>query len=202
MYVFTEGKVTEPEYIRFVWKRGVPKDPALTVEVHLANAKDGGSHRMPLDLVDRAIDLQREKEREDKKAKLPARLRTQVWCLFDHDNHPGVDTALARAESHNLSVAFSHPCFELWRVLHLKEASGSFGGVCGVAEQRLPAAWHKVPGGIKALLPDQVKKRYEVARGRAVKMNAEHPDHVPRHKRDPYTDVYKFVEEGLGIASY
>ncbi|MFH8979595.1 AAA family ATPase [Streptomyces varsoviensis] len=131
-----------------------------------------------------------------------ALLGTMLLALEDHDNHPGVDTALARAESYNLSVAFSHPCFEIWRVLHLKEASGSFGGVCRVAEQRLPAAWHKVPGGIKALLPDQVKKQYEVARGRAVKMNAEHPDHVPRHKRDPYTDVYKFVEEGLGIASY
>ncbi|MEV0277317.1 RloB family protein [Streptomyces sp. NPDC050610] len=202
MYVFTEGKVTEPEYIRFVWKQGVPKDPALTVEVHIANAKDDGSRRMPLDLVGRAILLQQEKQRDDRKAKLPPPLHTQVWCLFDHDNHPGVDTALARAESHELPVAFSHPCFELWRVLHLKAASGSFGGVCGMAERRLPAGWHKAPGGIKAVLPEQVRHQYEDAKGRALKMNAEHPDRVPRHKRDPYTDVYEFVEKGLGVASY
>jgi len=33
-------------------------------------------------------------------------------------------------------------------------------------------------------------------------MNAAHNDHVPMLHRDPYTDVFMLVEDGLGITSY
>ncbi|EST29440.1 hypothetical protein N566_22000 [Streptomycetaceae bacterium MP113-05] len=33
-------------------------------------------------------------------------------------------------------------------------------------------------------------------------MNATHGDHVSKILRDPYTDVFDFVEDGLGISSY
>ncbi|PJE94138.1 hypothetical protein CUT44_27965 [Streptomyces carminius] len=202
VYVFTEGKVTEPKYIEIVRKHGTPADPALTVAVHIANAGDDGSRRMPMDLVERAVALRDEKRREDRKAKLPPPLRTQVWCLFDHDNHPNVDAALSRARRNDLPVAFSHPCFEVWRVLHHKPASGTFGGVCDAVTARLPAECRKAPGGIKAVLPEQVVGRYGEARKRALAMNAQHGDHLPLHKRDPYTNVYEFVEKGLGISMY
>lgn len=202
VYVFTEGKVTEPDYIRIVHRHGTPADPALTVEVHIANAKDDGSRRMPMDLVKRAIVLRGEKQREDRKAGVKGKLSTQVWCLFDHDNHPDVEAALAHAKKHGLPVAFSHPCFEVWRLLHHKAVSGTFGGVCGEAAKRLPGEFRNAPGGGKAVLDEQILSRYAEARKRALTMNAQHGDHLPLHKRDPYTDVYAFVEEGLGISSY
>ncbi|MCF3106353.1 RloB domain-containing protein [Streptomyces roseoverticillatus] len=202
VHVYTEGKVTEPGFIRIITKQGTSADPTLKVDVRIANANDDGSRRMPIDLVERAVALQQRIQREEKKAKVPSKLRTQVWCLFDHDNHPDVEAALSLADKHKLPVAFSHPCFEVWRVLHLKPATGSFGGVCGIATQRLPNDWHKVPGGIKAVLPEQIKGGYGEAKDRALRMNAQHPEHLPLHKRDPYTDVYEFVEKGLGITAY
>lgn len=36
----------------------------------------------------------------------------------------------------------------------------------------------------------------------AQKINAQHPEHRPKDQRDPYTDVYVFVEKGLRITAY
>ncbi|MFD4524464.1 RloB domain-containing protein [Streptomyces sp. NPDC058470] len=38
-----------------------------------------------------------------------------LWCLFDRDRHEDIPTAFARARKAELHVAYSHPCFELWR---------------------------------------------------------------------------------------
>nr|WSZ96086.1 RloB family protein [Streptomyces sp. NBC_00857] len=204
VYVFTEGKVTEPDYIKAIQQLGTLKNPKARVDVQIANATDQGSQRKPLVLVDNAIALLREKKREAKRAGLKEgdAAWPQVWCLFDRDQHEGVETALSRAEKAGVKVAYSHPCFEVWRVLHLKSVTGTFGGVCGAAEQRLPREWYQVSGGIKSVVPKQVEGRFEEARKRALDMNAEHSDYIPVAHRDPYTNVFDFVEDGLGIASY
>ncbi|MFI6081422.1 RloB family protein [Streptomyces sp. NPDC051217] len=202
VHVYTEGKVTEPEYIRAVRQLGTLADPKLTVDVHIANSSDEGSQRKPLILVEKAVITLREKHREAKRAGVPKAMWPQVWCLFDRDQHQGVETALSRARKAGVMVAYSHPCFEIWRVLHLKAVSGSFAGVCGMAEQRLPSDWHQVPGGIKSVVPSQIEGRFEKARQRAREMNASHPDHVVIAQRDPYTNVHEFIEDGLGISSY
>lgn len=202
VYVFTEGKVTEPEYIKAVQQLGTLKQPGTPLDVHVANATDEGSQRKPLILVEKAIALLREKNREAKRAGLAKALWPQVWCLFDRDQHEGVETALSRAKKAGVEVAYSHPCFEIWRVLHLKSVTGTFAGVCGLAEQRLPSDWHQVPGGIKAVIPEQIENRFADAKKRALDMNAEHPEYSAKAHRDPYTDVFDFVEKGLGIASY
>jgi len=52
-------------------------------------------------------------------------------------------------------------------------------------------------------LPEQLPPgSYRQAKKRALQMNAAHGEHVPRIHRDSYTDVFVFVEDGLGIASY
>jgi hypothetical protein len=43
---------------------------------------------------------------------------------------------------------------------------------------------------------------YAQAKRRAAKLNAAYGDHVQWSLRDPYTDVYEFVEKALGITSY
>ena len=42
-----------------------------------------------------------------------------------------------RTES--VKIAYSHPCFELWRLLHYTNYTSTFGGVCGDADGRLRA---------------------------------------------------------------
>ncbi|MDT0310309.1 RloB family protein [Streptomyces sp. DSM 44917] len=201
VYVFTEGKVTEPDYIAIVRGRAVYADPAVRVDVHIANQRASDSDRQPLKLVEAAASLMEEKTREARRSRLKQAYWPQVWCLFDRDQHESIDTVFGRARRAGVRVAFSHPCFEVWRLLHLKEVTGTFGGVCRTATARLPFA--RSTANIKSVLPEQIPKgSFGEAKDRARKMNAAHGDHVPMSARDPYTDVYAFVEEGLGIASY
>ncbi|WP_399925557.1 RloB family protein [Streptomyces kanamyceticus] len=203
VHIFTEGLVTEPSYIDILKEQGVPIDPTIKVEMHVANRKAPGSHRKPINLVEEAVRLMREESRKAKRAKLKKEFLPQVWCLFDRDEHEHIETALKEAREGNVRVAFSHPCFEIWRLLHHKPVTGTFGGACGQATQRLPFA-RTAPdaANIKLVLPHQITGRYETARDNAKRMNAQHGDHVSLLHRDPYTDMHVFVEEGLGLAAY
>ena len=101
-----------------------------------------------------------------------------------------------------MCVAFSHPCFEVWRLLHHKPVTGTFGGkLCDEVTDRLPFA--KGVANVKVVLPEQLPEgSFAEAKKRALRMNAAHGEHVPLPHRDPYTDVFSFVEGGLGIVSY
>lgn len=201
VHVFTEGRVTEPTYIEIIRDRGIRADPAVVVEVRIANAGAPGSQRKPVKLVGAAARLMREETRAAKRGGLKKEFWPQVWCLFDRDEHDCVDAALKQAGEAGVGVAFSHPCFEVWRLLHHKPVTGTFGGVCGQAAARLPFA--ASTANIKVVTPAELPEgSFSEARKRALRMNAAHGDHVPKSKRDPYTDVFAFVESGLGIDSY
>ncbi len=170
--------------------------------MHIANRR-ADSGRKPLDLVEQAIRLKREEDRKAKRAKLEEKYLPQVWCLFDHDNYAYVRDALDQAEKAGIGVAFSHPCFEVWRLAHYKPVSGSFAGVCDGAAGRLPfqrgSQDARTP---KVVLPHQILGRYKTARKNAERMNGQHAAHVGKWDRDPYTDVHEFVEKALHIDSY
>lgn len=201
VHVFTEGQRTEPTYIEIIRDRGVHANPATVVEVRIANATAPGSQRKPIKLVEAAVKLMREETRAARSNGLRKELWPQVWCLFDRDQHASIEAALKQADAGDVNVAFSHPCFEVWRLLHHKPVSGTFGGVCDHAAARLPFA--KDVANIKVVLPAQIAPgSFAEAKKRALRMNATHGDHVPLSLRDPYTDVFAFVEDGLGITSY
>ncbi|MEO3859359.1 hypothetical protein [Acrocarpospora sp. B8E8] len=61
---------------------------------------------------------------------------------------------------------------------------------------RLPFA--KAVENVKLVLPEQIPVgSFGEAKKRAEQMNAAHGDHVPWSRRDPYTDVHTFVEQGV-----
>ncbi len=204
VHVFTEGKVTEPTYIEIIKDRGTYADPTTAVEVRIENSSDPGSKRKPIKLVEAAVKLMRQEARQAKRNGLKKEFWPQVWCLFDRDQHESIERAMKLAKEADVSVAFSHPCFEVWRLLHHKPVTGTFGGVCDQATARLPFA--KNADNVKIVLPEQITKKgadsFVEAKKRAQRMNAAHGDHVSKILRDPYTDVFDFVEDGLGIASY
>lgn len=45
----------------------------------------------------------------------------QVWAIFDRDEHPRFDEAVALCEQGGVRVARSNPCFELWLILHVQD---------------------------------------------------------------------------------
>ncbi|WP_157747055.1 RloB family protein [Micromonospora echinofusca] len=143
MWVFTEGELTEPQYVDLV------KDmqPVRRNEVHIfkdtrrdggrRGSGDGRGDRKPRELVEAAIAWLADLKRQA--GGVSDEFAPVVWCIFDRDQHEGVDQAISRA--------------------------------------RLEA-----------------KKR-------ALQINEQHDDHTPLSRRDPYTDVWQFVED-LGIVSY
>ena len=45
----------------------------------------------------------------------------QVWAVFDRDEHPRFDEAVALCEQHGVHIGRSNPCFELWLILHERD---------------------------------------------------------------------------------
>lgn len=45
----------------------------------------------------------------------------QYWAVFDRDEHPKFDEAVALCKQNSIGVARSNPCFELWLVLHIQD---------------------------------------------------------------------------------
>lgn len=227
VYVFTEGEVTEPEYIDIIVKNGVLDRPDRKVQHHIGNPNAEGKHRKPYRMVQDAVRTLRKVEREAKAAGLkPYRVTggveegdwnwPQVWVLFDRDDHRSIPDALRLAEKEGVRVAYSHPCFELWRLLHYTNYTSTFGGVCGDANSRLRSrdGFAATYGrGVRTVSEQQSKHmreeqvlsadghRYEVAKRYAEKINNGHSSTNP-HDWDPYTDVWRFVEKGLLLSGY
>jgi len=47
----------------------------------------------------------------------------EVWCVFDRDSNTvkNLKSAFQLANQHEINIAFSSPCLELWFLLHFKE---------------------------------------------------------------------------------
>ena len=93
--IVCEGEKTEPSYL------GSFRGPALVLDIR-------GFGINPRKLVDKALELGEEGEYE------------QVWCVFDRDDCDVGDfnSALDRARSQEINVAYSNQAFELWYMLH------------------------------------------------------------------------------------
>lgn len=215
VYVFAEGEVTEETYVDLVTRIGSPADPARRVDHHILSAGFPTKKRKPLPLAHAATTTARQVFREARRSGLTDTdwYWPQVWCLFDRDEHRHIGEAFREAEAAGVNIAYSHPCFELWRLLHYQNYTSTFGGVCDSAAARLRAqsgfaatygAGRRTvsAGEAKVVLPGQLRDRYETARAHARKMNAQHQGQRDPNAWDPYTDVWEFVENGLLIARY
>lgn len=110
--VVCEGKVTEPEYLdAFRIAHG-----ANTVRVRVESP--GGDPRA---LVERAVRLRDEADREARRARDQNLRYDEVWCVFDVDQHQRLEDARTEAERSRVRLAVSNPCFELWLLLHFAE---------------------------------------------------------------------------------
>ena len=108
--MLTEGRRTEVEYLA---KWAAEFRDRVTVDFDLF-------HGAPMSLVERAVVLVKQRQRAIRRDRGDAPF-DEIWCIFDRDEHPYVNEALALAERHQIGVAFSNPCFELWLVLHAND---------------------------------------------------------------------------------
>ena len=104
--VATEGKLTEPEYLK-KFARTHHNSSVRIVPVPV-----GGD---PRTVVERAIEA-KEKAKGD-----PLATQDSFWAMFDRDSHPRYKEARNLAQGHGIRLAISNPCFELWGILHYRE---------------------------------------------------------------------------------
>lgn len=115
-----EGKVTEPEYIR--WFKNQHRHPL----VHVESVPGVG---VPKTVVSRAIEILRERQDASRRDQDRLNKLIQVWVVFDRDDHDSYEQAIIDATKAGLHLADSNPCFELWGVLHFRDQTASIDRV-------------------------------------------------------------------------
>ena len=108
--VLAEGAVTEAGYLT-EWAR----EHARAIDLRIDKDAAGCA---PLKLVERAREQKRAQRRKSPEF-------DEIWCVFDVDSHPDVNSALAEARDAGIEVAVSNPCFELWLVLHVEDRTAN-----------------------------------------------------------------------------
>ena len=103
--IATEGEKTEPDYF------------ALLDRIHheiniiLLPADDG--HSQPRQVLDKLLCKKQQIDKEELKS-------YKYWIVFDHDRRPCSElrTVMQDAETNQICVADSNPCFEAWLLQH------------------------------------------------------------------------------------
>ncbi len=115
IYIFTEGKETEPNY--FESKKKEIRKTNIQIVVK-------GVGYNTLSLVDYALDyISKEQIEINGSAE-----SDKCWVVFDKDDYDrDFDNAIRKAENNNLKVAYSNECFELWFLLHFDFINTAIG---------------------------------------------------------------------------
>ncbi|MYG14593.1 MAG: RloB domain-containing protein [Gammaproteobacteria bacterium] len=105
--VVTEGKSTEPAYLR-KFQETYDRDRSVKLTL-VCGAGD------PRAVVERAI-KEAEKLKGDRLA-----AQDSVWAMFDRDAHHRFHEARDLARGNRIWLAVSDPCFELWGIFHYRD---------------------------------------------------------------------------------
>ena len=177
--IVCEGRQTERGY--FEAFQHATRNPRVHVEV----ARECG---VPLTVVQLAIRL-RDEANDDAKRQRDENLRwDEVWGVFDVDEHPNLERAVALAHEHSVKLAISNPCFELWALLHFKDQRAH------IERDRLRALLQRhLPGYDKSLDFARVHPGYPQALERAEALMSE-AARAGESRRNPTTGVGRLTE--------
>jgi hypothetical protein len=81
----------------------------------------------PITVVDRAIELRRQRKRLSKNSLTKAEYEI-VYCVMDVEapRAESLSRAVDKARGNKLEVILSNPCFEYWYILHFRKTSAPF----------------------------------------------------------------------------
>lgn len=177
--VVCEGKKTEPLYLSQLQRH--VRNPRVHVE-------PVGPAGVPVTVVQTAIELRKQAEEEARRQRDENLLWDQVWAVFDMDDHPNVANARQLAMSHDIRLAVSNPCFELWALLHFVDQRAH------IERARLRAILQQhVPGYDKELPFAKVHTGYSEAVRRARELD-DAAERAGRPGRNPTTGVHRLTE--------
>lgn len=177
--IICEGKVTEVGYFKDL--RRAFSNPSVRVEID-------PRHGAPRALVQRAIRLRKEAEAAAQRREDDTYRYSEVWCVFDVDDHPDLEPLRQEAEQNGISLAISNPCFELWALLHFQNHTSYIERqvLAGLLRRRLPNYQ-------KALPFEKIHPGYALAVQRATALDR-HREGASDPGGNPSTGVYRLTE--------
>jgi hypothetical protein len=208
-YVAVEGEVTEPDYLDYL---NHEFGDAHGFIIHSLSEANG---MKPRRVVRKALQHRDELDQPGEQAENTRRV--QLWALFDRDQHIDIPEAMREATAGGVRVAFSHPSFDLWLLLHFVGVPDRQSGSSRLVHERLrrqPAfeAFAKSHDkGVTVRRVDALRGKHEAAATRARKLVEDCPTdgcsavhgHATRCdplQRDPSTDVWRLLV-ALGVVS-
>ncbi len=193
--IVCEGKKTEPNYFRSL----CDKLRLRPIEVEIIPGDESGS--APISIVQHALHLKRQRERDVRKQRTTKLKFDQIWCVFDQENppHASFSRAVNQARDNRFELAVSTPAFEYWYLLHYEDTARPFRNADEIAK------------ALKKHIPDYVKcrdvyddcrlsERTGVAIERAKRVWSHWADEQEQFP-NPSTLVFLLVEklQGMGI---
>ena len=114
-HIYCEGAETEPNYINGYLNQHCPATRTIRVEQTSKNT--------PVQLVNVAIEAKRSKDTPKDDV---------FWVVYDRESIIKYDVsshqkAFDRAKAHDINLAITNVCFEVWLLLHFKKVSAEYG---------------------------------------------------------------------------
>lgn len=131
VYIFCEGKITEPSYITSFFQEFCKENRKIIPEI----IKGAG---VPYTLVEKCIERKKELRMAGRRDSLQK--NSCVWAVFDVDIHPKSLEAIDMARANEIPFSLSNPCIEIWGMMHL-----------GVYER--PGTRHEAQAALAAAMP-------------------------------------------------
>ncbi|NRQ39629.1 RloB domain-containing protein [Nonomuraea sp. NN258] len=177
---FTEGRKTEPSYLLH-WYR-LFRDRAIVVIDDF--------HGGPLQLVEKARDRRENDLRDQRRGRGQA--FSEYWCVFDVDEHHGLDQAIDLATKNEIRLAVSNPCIELWFALHFQDQWASLDRTKAQDIAKTLLSCGKTP---TAQALEQLVARHDEAEARARALDKKHDGDGSPVRSNPSSDVWRLVAQ-------
>lgn len=157
--IYCEGAKTEPNYLAALRR----SCSGALIEVE---AIPGAG--VPFTIAESAADRSRKLGLSTKRRKALNSFEEgdQVWAVFDRDEHPRFDEAVALCMKNRVGIGRSNPCFEVWLILHEEDYEKPDGRRAVQAHLHALRPEYK-PDGAKTPDCDDLVKRAEEAERRA-----------------------------------
>lgn len=107
--VFTEREATEPTYLTHLYREHRERVAVIIDD----------RHGTPLTLVRHAVAERDGCLKDERRGRGTG--SDSYWCVLDVDEHPDLTEARRLAHLHDINLAVSNPCIELWFVLHAED---------------------------------------------------------------------------------
>lgn len=192
IYVVAEGRRTELDYLDWLNKIYGSRSRFM-IKTLLPSEQQNGLK--PARVLEHACRLAAEPDIK------------QVWGLFDHDGRKEIDQVCLSAKPERVHLALSHPSFELWLLLHLREFTPG-DRQDGKSDPIIKKLRFAHPA-----FADYAKRTKRIGKShfdalmeddgicnavRRARRLARYFDHETPSQRDPSTEVYRLIE-ALGI---